>query len=136
VRVAGDSLPPMRRTVLRALLNQQTPSTTADVAKATDRAWTSVDRQLNALLVLGLVKRATGEENQSWQWSLSDGVDTEALKQLVTGNVEISDDTAPSGPSGTPTASRSASTLTTSSINAPCDDVPGEGKRASSRAAS
>lgn len=85
VRVAGDSLPPLRLAILGDLLAAG-PSTTSEVRKRLQRPHNTVDRELQALQMLGLVQCCeTG--GGSWQWSLSSGVNRDALVDLVSRNV-------------------------------------------------
>jgi hypothetical protein len=93
LRVARDSLPPMRRIVLARLLKMGDYATTAEIARRVSKPRTSVDQQLQALVSLGLAQLdqgpdANGEGGEPWRWRLADSVDQEALGLLVTGNVQ------------------------------------------------
>lgn len=85
-RIAGDSMPPLRLEILGFLLAQP-PATVAAVQKGLQRPRTTVDRGLQALHVLGLVTHEQDQENKVWRYRLSELVDQETLKALVTRNV-------------------------------------------------
>jgi len=86
MRVAGDSVPPLRLLVLGDLLTYP-DSTTTDVTKRLQRPRTTVDRTLQELHLLGLVRIDEVEGQRSWRYGLSPEVDREALALLVTRNV-------------------------------------------------
>lgn len=85
VRVAGDSMPPLRLAILGDVL--ENPGTNvADVGKRLDRPWSTVNREIDGLHMLGLLtKKQEGETAR--RYSLSEQVDTDALRVLVTRNV-------------------------------------------------
>jgi hypothetical protein len=86
MRVAGDSVPPLRLLILGDLLTSP-HSTTADVTKSLQRPRTTVDRTLQELHLLGLVLIEDVEGERSWRYSLAPGVDRDAPLRLVTRNV-------------------------------------------------
>jgi hypothetical protein len=85
IRVAGDSMPPLRLALLADLL-QHTRATVADVEKRLQKPRSTVDRELQALHVLGLLERHE-TEGRGWPYTLSSQVDQAALQTLVTRNV-------------------------------------------------
>lgn len=100
VRVAGDSMPPLRLAILADLLDHP-HSTTTDVRKRLQRPHNTVDRELQALHLLGLLQQHQEEGRTGWRYVLSELVEQSALKTLVsrnvsTGNVGIQEE------SGTP----------------------------------
>jgi hypothetical protein len=86
MRVAGDSIPPLRLLVLGDLLAHP-HSTTTEVTKRLQRPRTTVDRTLQELHLLGLVLVEDVEGQRAWRYDLAAGVDRTALAQLVTRNV-------------------------------------------------
>lgn len=82
-RVAGDSMPPLRLAILTDLL-QHSHSSTTDVHKRLQKPRTTVDRELQALHLLGLLHQVGDTQ---WRYVLSEEVDQAALKSLVTRNV-------------------------------------------------
>ena len=86
MRVAGDSVPPLRLLVLGDLLSYP-DSTTTDVTKRLQRPRTTVDRTLQELHLLGLVRIDEVEGQRSWRYGLAPDVDVDALSRLVTRNV-------------------------------------------------
>ncbi|GAB1642559.1 hypothetical protein [Krasilnikovia sp. MM14-A1259] len=86
VRVAGDSMPPLRLAILEDLLNHP-HSTTTEVRKRLQRPHNTVDRELQALHLLSLLEQHQREGSQGWRYVLSDLVDQLALKALVSRNV-------------------------------------------------
>lgn len=83
LRVARDSLPPMRALVLADVLGH--PATpTADVVKRVQRPRTSVDRTLQELHLIELVEVTSGPVANRWYYEVAAGVDLVALKQLLT----------------------------------------------------
>ena len=86
-RVAHDSMPPMRRRVLEAVVADP-GGTTADYVKAVQESRSTVDRTLKELLALKLLsitELAYGERTR-WQWWPTVRVDQDALL-VLTGNV-------------------------------------------------
>jgi hypothetical protein len=90
VRVAGDSMPPLRLAILSDLLDHP-HSTTTEVRKRLQRPHNTVDRELQALHLLGLVHQNQEETQKSWRYVLSEQVDQAALKILVSRNVSTGD---------------------------------------------
>jgi predicted transcriptional regulator len=86
VRVAGDSMPPLRLAILADLLAHP-HSTTADVRKRLQRPHNTVDRELQALHLIGLLHQNKEEGQTGWRYVLSQQVDELALKALVSRNV-------------------------------------------------
>jgi hypothetical protein len=95
MRCARDSVPPLRLAVLRDLdKNDLDDCRVADVAKRLEKPWMTIDRTLQALHVLQLLKcvnvdkkrKETGEEEDSDErktvrhYSLASGVCLDALK--------------------------------------------------------
>jgi DNA-binding transcriptional ArsR family regulator len=81
VRCARDSMPPMRLAILDYLAEHPN-SFTGDVRRGIDKPHTSVDRQLQALNMLGAVRCEeveVGKEKPRWCYSLSDDIDPAAL---------------------------------------------------------
>ena len=81
IRCARDSMPPLR---LKAIddLAANPASTTCDVRRRINKPWSTVDRQLQALHMLGVldVDEATyGNEKTRWYYSLANGIDPKAL---------------------------------------------------------
>jgi hypothetical protein len=117
VRVARDSLPPMRRVVLAGLLAQDFPGTSWEMARQVGRPRTSVDQQLQALVALGLAEFADGGgtagASSAWRWQLSGRVDRDAMAVLASGNVGIpphQPQSAQSAPPGEPPEGTTSST--------------------------
>ena len=80
IRVARDSMPPRRRAVLRALLDQEAPETTYALAARADLPRSTVDRHLQALQALHLATHLA--DAPSWRWALAPGVDRPSLALL------------------------------------------------------
>lgn len=83
VRVAGDSMPPLRLAILADLLDHP-GSRTSEVQKRLQRPRSTIDRELQALHVLGLLTLDETGDGKGWRYDLSDRVDPLALKLLVT----------------------------------------------------
>jgi hypothetical protein len=90
VRVAGDSMPPLRLALLSDLLDHP-HSTTTEVRKRLQRPHNTVDRELQALHLLGLLEQHQEEGRQGWRYVLGESVDQAALKTLVSRNVSTGD---------------------------------------------
>ncbi len=86
VRVAGDSVPPLRLLLLGDL-SAHAYSRTSEVAKRVQRPRATVDRALQELHLLGLLNVAEVADGQGWRYSLAPGLDTATLLALVTRNV-------------------------------------------------
>ena len=92
LRVAGDSVPPLRLGVLSDLLDHP-DSRTADVVRRLQRPRSTVDRTLQELHQLGLVvvreevvAKGAGSTTV-WHYSLHTDVDRQVLRSLLTRNV-------------------------------------------------
>jgi len=81
VRVAGDSMPPLRFLILQDVADHP-GSRTTDVRKRLQRPHNTVDRELQALHVLGLLQQ-NDAERQGWLYSLTDVVDPQTLKLIA-----------------------------------------------------
>lgn len=87
LRVAHDSVPPLRLEILKAL--QARPGLrTVDITKLLQKPRNTVRRELDALHVLGLVtydvepyKRRDGQESSQWVYELADGMSPLVLEQ-------------------------------------------------------
>lgn len=127
LRVARDTLPPMRRIVLSGLLKDEDYATTLKIARSLGKPRSSVDQQLQALVSLGLAEvdqdSHAGGEREAWRWRLIDSVDHEALGLLVTGNVQRPQQSAPSGQDHRPDEDLPVASEGTSIENTGCDDV-------------
>lgn len=86
VRVAGDSMPPLRLAILTDLLANP-HSTTTDVRKRLQKPHNTVDRELQALHLLGLLHQNQEDGGRGWRYVLGDEVDQDALRRLVSRNV-------------------------------------------------
>jgi hypothetical protein len=86
VRVAGDSMPPLRLAILADLL-EQPHATTTEVRKRLQRPHNTIDRELQALHLIGLLEQHQEEGRQGWRYVLSEQIDHAALKTLVSRNV-------------------------------------------------
>lgn len=86
LRVAGDSVPPMRLLALTDVLAHP-DSRTSDVVKRTQRPRTTVDRTLQELHLLGLVVIDDVGDGHGWRYSLAPTVDRIALARVVTRKV-------------------------------------------------
>ncbi len=86
VRVAGDSVPPLRLLLLGDLLANPYSRTT-EVAKRLQRPRTTVDRTLQELHLLGLLNVAEVADGQGWRYQLAPTLDTDTVQALVTRNV-------------------------------------------------
>jgi hypothetical protein len=127
LRVARDTLPPMRRIVLARLLKERAYATSGEIARRVNKPRTSVDQQLQALVSLGLARLDQGleadGEKEVWRWRLADSVDQEALGLLVTGNVQRPHRSAPSGRNGRTNEEPLGVSGSTSIENTSYDDV-------------
>jgi len=83
-RVARDSVPPLRLDVLRFVLD--TPyCTTAEATKGLQKPRSTVDRALQSLHVLGLLRVEDAPQGEKgWRYALADELDLDALRGLVT----------------------------------------------------
>jgi len=80
IRGARDSMPPLRRKVIDDLAANP-GSTTSDVRRRVNKPWHTVDRQMQALHMLGVLdvaEEAYGEKTR-WHYSLAANIDPKAL---------------------------------------------------------
>jgi hypothetical protein len=82
IRCARDSMPPLRLAIIEDLA-QHPHSSTSEVRKRLDKPRNTVDRQLQALHILGVVTvdedRYSADGRSRWVYSLADGIDPDAL---------------------------------------------------------
>lgn len=90
VRVAGDSMPPLRLAILGDLLDNPASSTT-DVRRRLQKPHNTVDRELQALHLLGLLRQEQGLAGNAWRYDLTETVDKPALRMLISRNVSTQD---------------------------------------------
>lgn len=90
LRVAGDSMPPLRLAILGDLA-EHPGSRTSDVQKRLQRPRSTVDRELQALHILGLLIQ-DDSAGQGWRYELAEVVEKGALQALVTRNVTTRND--------------------------------------------
>jgi 5S rRNA maturation endonuclease (ribonuclease M5) len=86
MRVAGDSVPPLRLDALHDVL-EHPYSRTSDVTKRLQRPRSTVDRTLQELHLLGLVVVDEVDDGQGWRYTLHPDLDAPALLAVVTRNV-------------------------------------------------
>ncbi len=86
VRVAGDSVPPLRLALLADLLDHPGGRTT-EVTQRLQRPRSTVDRGLQELHALGLVEVEQSDDKRGWRYRLAASVDEQALTRLITRNV-------------------------------------------------
>ncbi|MDP3712571.1 MAG: ArsR family transcriptional regulator [Mycobacteriales bacterium] len=86
LRVAGDSVPPMRLLVLADVLDNSY-ARTSEVTKRVQRPRSTVDRTLQELHLLGLVEVDEVGDGLGWRYRVAPSVDQQALRVLVTRNV-------------------------------------------------
>lgn len=86
LRVARDSIPPLRLILLEDVMNHP-GARTSDVTKRVQRPRTTVDRALQELHVLRLLVVDDEGVGSGWHYSLSDQVVPETLQALVTRKV-------------------------------------------------
>jgi hypothetical protein len=84
LRVAGDSMPPLRLRIVEDVLEHPGSSTT-EVTTRVQRPRTTVDRALQELHLLGLVEVVPGA--QPWRYRVPAAIDRVALQTLITRNV-------------------------------------------------
>jgi hypothetical protein len=80
IRCARDSMPPLRLAIIDDLAANP-GSTTSDVRRRINKPWSTVDRQLESLHMLGaldVLEEAFGEKTR-WHYSLAQGIDPKAL---------------------------------------------------------
>jgi 5S rRNA maturation endonuclease (ribonuclease M5) len=82
IRCARDSMPPLRLAIIDHLAANPGDSTAA-VRKGIDKPWATVDRQLQALHMLGVldVEESEYQPNKSrWYYTLAEGISPDAIK--------------------------------------------------------
>lgn len=88
IRVARDSMPPLRLEILEDVAAHDW-SPLREVQKRVDKPRSTVDRQLQALHLLGLL---TVEEenplNPTWRYTLAPGIDVSSIASITTNNKE------------------------------------------------
>ncbi len=78
LRVAADSMPPLRLLVLRDVA-ENTYARTTDVAKRVQRPRQSVDRVLQELHILGVLSVETVDDGKGWRYQLAEHIDIKCL---------------------------------------------------------
>lgn len=81
IRCARDSMPPMRLAIVDDLVNHPR-STTSDIRRRIDKPHNTVDRQLQALHMLGVVtvdEVTDSDKKNRWFYSLSNEIDPKVL---------------------------------------------------------
>lgn len=89
VRVAADSVPPLRLAILADVLDHP-ESPLKDIRRRLQKPRTTVDRELQALHLLGLLildESTHGDNDTAWRYSIADDLDRVALRSLVTRKV-------------------------------------------------
>ncbi|QYF88491.1 hypothetical protein [Arthrobacter sp. PAMC25284] len=84
LRVAHDSIPPVRRQVLEAVQAKRF-SSTVDVVEATQIPRSTIDRMLQELALQGLLRKSQGSrydgaDGGRWQYTLAEGIDPDVVK--------------------------------------------------------
>jgi len=82
VRCARDSMPPLRLAIIDYLRTREMQST-AEVRKGIDKPRATVDRQLQALHMLGVLRcdeQDVSENRSIWRYSLADGIDPTSIE--------------------------------------------------------
>ena len=95
VRCARDSMPPLRLAILDDIA-EHPASTPTEVRRRIDKPRATIDRQLQALHILGVARldeeeRADGKT--TWRYSLADGIDPSTLRPSPDLLVEVHMDT-------------------------------------------
>lgn len=99
VHAAGDSMPPLR---LEALwdIHQNPGSTYTECAKRLQKPRNTVDRELQALHLIGLLRQDDAPSGEhGWRYVLSGEVDVDVLKLIASRNVQTGALDAPPLPS-------------------------------------
>ena len=84
IRCARDSMPPLRLAIIDDVAKNPR-STPTDVRKRLDKPRTTIDRQMSALHMLGVLRMEEeedakrGEPVTRWRYSLAEGIDPKAL---------------------------------------------------------
>jgi hypothetical protein len=83
MRMARDSMPPLRLAIIDDVAAHPA-SRTAEVRRRIDKPWSTVDRQLQSLYLLGVLtcdeEEPEGGGKTIWRYSLADGIDPSALR--------------------------------------------------------
>lgn len=83
IRCARDSMPPLRLAIIRDLADHP-HSSTSEVRRRIDKPRNTVDRQLQALHILGVVEvdeqEYSADGRSKWFYSLADGAEPDVLK--------------------------------------------------------
>lgn len=88
IRCARDSMPPLRLAILDELAERPN-SSTADVRRQLDKPRNTVDRQLQALHILGVISQEdeaaewNGRDTTRWLYSLTKGIDPNTLNPSI-----------------------------------------------------
>jgi hypothetical protein len=85
IRVAGDSMPPLRLSVL-ADIAAHPNSRTSDARKRLQKPHNTIDRELQALHILGLLSQDEPTVGGGWLWALTSEADPKVLSILVSRN--------------------------------------------------
>ena len=89
IRCARDSMPPMRLAIIEYLAGHP-DSSTADVRKGIDKPRATVDRQLQALHILGVAAvdecEYGADSKTKWYYSLADRIDPSAIDPSAIGS--------------------------------------------------
>jgi hypothetical protein len=81
IRCARDSMPPLRLAVIDDVAANPR-STPSDTRRRTERPWTTIDRTMQALHMLGVLEvdeAPYGDDKTRWYYSLAAGIDPKAL---------------------------------------------------------
>ena len=80
IRCARDSIPPLRLAIIDDLV-EHPHSTTTEVRKRLEKPRNTIDRQLQALHMLGVVdvEEVEQEQRSRWHYSLADGINPDCL---------------------------------------------------------
>lgn len=100
LRVARDSMPPLRALILQDIAEHPTSTTTAVVTRV-QRPRTTVDRCLRDLHLIGLLRLIEPEQgafDKQWRYELADDVSPLLIKSLMTLDPRAADEPAPEAP--------------------------------------
>lgn len=87
IRCARDSMPPLRLRIVDDLAAHP-DSTTTDVRRRLDTPHNTVDRQLQALHLLGVI--TVNESDKPWRYRLTDGIESGSIKaERISRNVTM-----------------------------------------------
>jgi hypothetical protein len=86
IRCARDSMPPLRLAIVDDV-GKRPGSTPTDVRRRLNKPWTTIDRQMQALHMLGVLDvdeaeeiGVTGKPTTRWYYSLAEGITPEPIK--------------------------------------------------------